>query len=59
MGHGLVSLDLRDRLKVTEMNEQEIAATIEKSVKEYFKLINPRVAIFLPFTKHCSLTQHY
>jgi AcrR family transcriptional regulator len=39
MGHGLVSLDLRDRLKVTEMNEEEIAATIEKSVKEYFKLI--------------------
>lgn len=39
MGHGLVSLDLRDRLKVTEMNEEEIAVTIEKSVKEYFKLI--------------------
>ena len=39
MGHGLVSLDLRDRLKVTEMNEAEIAATIEKSVKEYFNLI--------------------
>ena len=39
MGHGLVSLDLRDRLKVTEMSEEEIAATIEKSVKEYFKLI--------------------
>ncbi len=39
MGHGLVSLDLRDRLKVTEMNEQEIAVTIEKSVQEYFKLI--------------------
>jgi AcrR family transcriptional regulator len=39
MGHGLVSLDLRDRLKVTEMNDEEIAATIEKAVREYFKLI--------------------
>jgi AcrR family transcriptional regulator len=39
LGHGLVSLDLRDRLKVTEMNEEEIASTIDKSVQEYFKLI--------------------
>jgi AcrR family transcriptional regulator len=39
MGHGLVSLDLRDRLKVTEMNEEQIAAAIAKSVEEYFKLI--------------------
>jgi hypothetical protein len=39
MGHGLVSLDLRDRLKVTEMNEEQIAAAIGKSVEEYFKLI--------------------
>jgi len=39
MGHGLVSLDLRCRLKVIEMDEQAIAAAIEKSIQEYFKLI--------------------
>jgi AcrR family transcriptional regulator len=39
MGHGLVSLDLRCRLKVIDMDEEAIAATIEKSIQEYFKLI--------------------
>jgi hypothetical protein len=39
MGHGLVSLDLRCRLKVIDMDEKAIAATIEKSIQEYFKLI--------------------
>jgi AcrR family transcriptional regulator len=39
MGHGLVSLDLRCRLKVIDMDEETIAATIEKSIQEYFKLI--------------------
>lgn len=39
MGHGLVSLDLRCRFKVMEMDEEMIAASIEKSVCEYLKLI--------------------
>ena len=39
MGHGLVSLDLRCRLKVIDMDEKAIAATIEKSIQEYFNLI--------------------
>jgi len=39
MGHGLVSLDLRDRLKVTELDEDEIAVTIEKAMTDYFNLI--------------------
>lgn len=39
MGHGLVSLDLRCRLKVIDMNEDAIAAIIEKSIHEYFELI--------------------
>ena len=39
MGHGLVSLDLRCRFKVMEMDEEMIAAAIEKSVQEYLKLI--------------------
>lgn len=39
MGHGLVSLDLRCRLKVIDMDEKAIAAAIEKSIQEYFKLI--------------------
>ena len=39
MGHGLVSLDLRCRFKVIEMDEEAIAATIEKSIQEYFNLI--------------------
>jgi AcrR family transcriptional regulator len=39
MGHGLVSLDLRCRFKVMEMDEEMIAVAIEKSVQEYLKLI--------------------
>jgi AcrR family transcriptional regulator len=39
MGHGLVSLDLRCRFKVMDMDEDSIAAAIEKSVQEYLKLI--------------------
>ena len=39
MGHGLVSLDLRCRFKVMDMDEEAIAAAIEKSVHEYLKLI--------------------
>jgi AcrR family transcriptional regulator len=39
MGHGLVSLDLRCRFKVMDLDEEMIAAAIEKSVKEYLKLI--------------------
>jgi hypothetical protein len=38
MGHGLVSLDLRSRLTVTQMDEDDIAAAIEKSVQEYLNL---------------------
>jgi AcrR family transcriptional regulator len=38
MGHGLVSLDLRSRLSVTQMDEDDIALTIEKSVSEYLNL---------------------
>ena len=39
MGHGLVSLDLRCRFKVMDMDEESVAAAIEKSVQEYLKLI--------------------
>jgi AcrR family transcriptional regulator len=39
MGHGLVSLDLRCRLKVIDMNEEAIAAIIEKSIQGYFELV--------------------
>ena len=39
MGHGLVSLDLRCRFKVMEMDDDAIAATIEKSIHEYHQLI--------------------
>lgn len=39
MGHGLVSLDLRCRLKVVDLDEKAIAAIIEKSIHEYFELI--------------------
>jgi AcrR family transcriptional regulator len=39
MGHGLVSLDLRCRFKVMDLDEEMIAAAIEKSVQEYLKLI--------------------
>ena len=39
MGHGLVALDLRCRFKVMEMDEAEIGATIEKSIREYHQLI--------------------
>jgi AcrR family transcriptional regulator len=39
MGHGLVSLDLRCRLKVMDMDEEAIEAIIEKSIQEYLKLI--------------------
>ena len=39
MGHGLVSLDLRCRFKVMDMDEEAITAAIEKSVHEYLKLI--------------------
>ncbi len=39
MGHGLVSLDLRCRLKVIDMDEETIAVTIEKSIQDYFELI--------------------
>ena len=39
LGHGLVSLDLRCRFKVMEMDEEAIAATIEKSVRDYHQLI--------------------
>jgi AcrR family transcriptional regulator len=39
MGHGLVSLDLRCRLTVIDMDEEAIAAIIEKSIQGYFELI--------------------
>jgi hypothetical protein len=39
MGHGLVSLDLRCRLKVTDMDDKAIAAAIEKSIHEYLRLL--------------------
>ena len=39
MGHGLVSLDLRCRFKVMEMDEEAVTAAIEKSIREYLKLI--------------------
>jgi AcrR family transcriptional regulator len=39
MGHGLVSLDLRCRLKVMEMDEGSLAEAIEKSIHEYHNLI--------------------
>ena len=42
MGHGLVSLDLRCLFKVIEMDEEMIAASIEKSVCEYLTLIKSR-----------------
>ena len=39
MAHGLVSLDLRCRLKVMDMDEQSVLKAIEKSAHEYLKLI--------------------
>jgi len=39
MGHGLVSLDLRCRFKVMEMDEEAINMAIEKSIQEYIRLI--------------------
>ena len=54
-GRPVVSLcDLRDRLKVTEMNEREIAATIEKSVKEYFKLIKTYYVFIRPINQESN-----
>jgi AcrR family transcriptional regulator len=39
MGHGLVSLDLRCRFKVMDMDEEAVTRAIEKSIQEYLKLI--------------------
>jgi AcrR family transcriptional regulator len=39
MGHGLVSLDLRCRFKVMEMDEDAVTAAIEQTVQEFLKLI--------------------
>ncbi len=39
MGHGLVSLDLRCRFKVMDMDEEMVMHAIKKSVDEYLKLI--------------------
>jgi hypothetical protein len=39
MAHGLVSLDLRCRFKVMDMDEEAIQAAIEKSSRDYLELI--------------------
>jgi AcrR family transcriptional regulator len=39
MAHGLVSLDLRCRFKVMQMDEEAVKAAIEKSSREYLNLI--------------------
>ena len=39
MGHGLVSLDLRCRFKVMDMDEEAVTQAIEQSIQEYLKLI--------------------
>jgi AcrR family transcriptional regulator len=39
MAHGLVSLDLRCRFKVMEMDEEAVTAAIEKAIREYHQLI--------------------
>lgn len=39
MGHGLVSLDLRCRFKVMEMDDEAVNAAIDKSIQEYLRII--------------------
>ncbi len=39
MGHGLVSLNLRCRFKVMEMNEEQISQAIDTSIEEYLRVI--------------------
>jgi AcrR family transcriptional regulator len=39
MGHGLVALDLRCRFKVMELDEEAVAATIEKAIHDYHQTI--------------------
>jgi AcrR family transcriptional regulator len=39
MSHGLVSLDLRCRFKVMQMDEEAVNAAIEMSAREYLRLI--------------------
>lgn len=39
MVHGLISLDIRCRIKIMEMSEGDVQKLIEKSVDEYIRLI--------------------
>ncbi len=39
MGHGLIALDIRCRIKVLEMTEEQVQCTIHDSIKEYLELI--------------------
>lgn len=39
MGHGLISLDLRCRVKVMKMGEEEIHKTIKASIEEYIRIL--------------------
>jgi AcrR family transcriptional regulator len=39
MAHGLVSLDLRCRFKVMDMDEESVMKAIEQSIHEYLRLI--------------------
>lgn len=40
MGHGLVSLDIRCRLKVMTLDDVTIRETLDRSIKEYLKCIS-------------------
>ena len=39
MAHGLVSLDLRCRFKVMDMDEESVMKAIDQSIHEYLRLI--------------------
>ena len=39
MGHGLVSLDIRCRFKVMQMDQDDINNAIKKAIAEYLQLI--------------------
>jgi len=39
MGHGLVSLEVRCRLKVLEIAEGDVRALLDQSIEDYIRLI--------------------